>query len=217
MKKLLLYSAIFLTLSSCNDKSDEYYYLTFIKAGQVSGTGIMYVDIIPDDTIDIPLYPAILKTTNIDYDTTISASYTNSWDTSRNLDLNNDNINDFELILTRSDPNILGSRSSQLVIKPLEMNSVCVSKTKNNWVDSLKYNDTINNNNNWSDSTALLFFHSWTMNGLETYYTTEGYWYNHDNIYIGVKIVKNNNQLFGWIDLKKNIIRQFGITIPYQE
>ena len=44
-------------LLSCNDKGDNYKYLTFIKAGQIDGTGIRYVDIIPDDTIIIVEYP----------------------------------------------------------------------------------------------------------------------------------------------------------------
>ena len=207
-------------LLSCNDKGDNYKYLTFIKAGQIDGTGIRYVDIIPDDTIIIVEYPDFnfRKSTN-PYNYVIrSINSINFFNATRNLDLDNDNVSDFELVFTRSDPGIMGYKNWRLEIKPLGMNSICVTESGNNWADSLKYNDTISNINNWSDSTVLLFDHQWSLNSPNSpIISTKGYWYDNDSIYLAVKIVKDSNQLYGWIDIKKNIIRQYGVTIPYQE
>ena len=112
----------------------------------------------------------------------------------------------------------MGYKNWRLEIKPLGMNSICVTESGNNWADSLKYNDTISNINNWSDSTVLLFDHQWSLNSPNSpIISTKGYWYDTDSIYLAVKIVKDSNQLYGWIDIKKNIIRQYGVTIPYQE
>ncbi len=108
------------------------------------------------------------------------------------------------------------SSSGSLEIMPLGKNLVCLSKSYNNWVDSLKYNDTISMNCNWSDSSALLYNYTWHQISPEEFITKHnGYWYDNDSIYIGVIIVKENIKLFGWIDMKRDIIRSYAVTVPY--
>jgi hypothetical protein len=78
--------------------------------------------------------------------------------------------------------------------------------------------DTISANNNWSDSTVILYSvpSSWSLSSGWIDDIT-GYWYDSDSIYIGVRIIKDNKQLFGWIDMKKNVLRQYAVTEPYLE
>ena len=96
----------------------------------------------------------------------------------------------------------------------MENNSVCVSGLNYDWVESLVFDDTIGYDNNWSDSTALLHSCHWFF---EKPSQIEGYWYENDNYFIGIKIPKKDYQMFGWIDVdfhdKK--IKQYAITIPY--
>jgi hypothetical protein len=190
-------------MMSCNESKDDYKYLTLITAGQKNGTGIRYVDVIPDDT-------------TLGY-------YNHPELQSKNLDLDGDGNSDFELIFS-SNTEFWSHTSYGLKIKPLGMNSVCVTASGDNWVDSLKFSDTINYGSIWSDSTALLYdYYSHIKYTDPNHDTTiiKGYWYDNDNIYIGVKIMKDTHQFFGWIDLKRNIqrgfidIRQFAITMLY--
>lgn len=167
--------------------------LTSIKAGQTDGPGIRYMDIVPDDTLLIENFPDNLFVT-------------------RNIDLDNDKIPDFELKYERSSPLMMGSSGVSLEIIPLGTNSVCISKTNANLVDSLSYNSIISDTNNWSNSKATLWSNGSFMDGSKTYY---GYWYKYDHIYIGVKIIKDDKQFFGWIDMKANVFRRYAVTVPY--
>ena len=178
--------------------ANEAKFLTFILAGQTEGLGIKYVDIVPDDTLQVYI--------------------------ARNLDLNNDSINDFQLIYFRPSPHMCCT-SDFFTIKPLEKNSVCVSKIMTGWVKPLAYKDSIGNNNNWSNSKDTLYYYFRsthpTPDGTDIIdESTYGYWYDKDNIYIGVKIIKDGKDLFGWIDMKIfprdiGVIRRYAITAPY--
>jgi hypothetical protein len=200
MKKLVVLLTVILLISACDkeeQKTQETKYPVSIKAGQTTGIGIKYTDIIPDDTT-LGYYPY-------------------PFDQYKYLDINGDSINDFELLLKRSDPGIMGMITAVLEIVPLGMNAVCTSATNPTWADSLKYNDPIDANTRWSDSTALLYDFLYLDD--YPYGTTfiKGYWFNTDAIYIGVKITKDDKQYFGWIDMKRNVIRQFAVTVPYLE
>lgn len=203
VNKFLLFIAITLFIFSCNtmDEQDtkvEWKYLTSIKAGQNIGVGIKYVDYEPDSVLYF-YYHALNE--GIRY-----------------LDLDGDGNNDFEFSHFIADPGIQSRRIYSLSIKPLGSNEICISKIKSNWVDSLKYNAEIDNTCHWSDSTALLYDYHWQMFTSPTFYSIEkikGYWYNNDNIYIGVKIVKDTKPYYGWIDMYQNTIRQYAITMPY--
>jgi hypothetical protein len=194
MKTLYLVLIIGIILASCK-KDNEEKFLTSIKAGQKDGIGIKYVDIVPDDSsLGYSRHP------------TQQQKY---------LDLNGDGIDDFELMYQTSDSQIMSVEHYEINIKPFGLNLVCITQSGNNWVDSLKYNTIIDNNINWSNSTALLYEYHWWMHSEPPIPTIKGFWYDHDNIYIGVKIVKDENQIFGWIDMKKNTIRGYAITVPY--
>jgi hypothetical protein len=183
MKKILFIFAFALLLASCK-KEHEDNFLTSIKAGQTDGIGIKYMDFEPDKkfVFDINPYYATL-----------------------NLDLNNDSINDFELRYYEFHSEI------NLQITPQGNNSVCISSTIH-WdppfAESLALEDSIGNKNNWSNSKAYLFMYS---ENCYTDYDTgkeictksgSGYWYNHDNIYLAVKIIKDDKEFYGWIDVK---------------
>jgi len=202
MKKTFLYLILAFLILSCNEKEDddqnnekegEYQYPSFITTGQNFGEGIRYIDIEPDDTMcDHYCYPYATKS----------------------LDLDNDNIFDFELKFEMSDPFRQSSGYSIFRITPLENNSVCVSGLNYNWVESLVFDDTIGYNSNWSDTTALLYSCYWY---LEKPSQIEGYWYENDNYFVGIKIPKKDYQMYGWIDVDFHgpKIKQYAITIPY--
>ena len=192
MKNFIILIFLIFLIISC--KIDEY--PTYILAGQSIGSGIVYIDVVPDDTLKIIDFPDKLEVIG-------------------SLDLDHDKINDFELTLWASSPWMLGAWCGGLEIKPLGLNALCVSGLHTYWVEPLKMNDTINQNRNWSDTTALLYSYCQYIGQTET--TSHGYWYNQDHLYVGIKIVKGNHQFFGWIDLKGNVIRQYGITIPYRD
>ena len=198
MKKLLLFLTVILLIFSCKDDEDKY--LSFILAGQINGIGIKYVDIDPD----VKLY----------------LEYCLDCDTIINIDLDSDRINDFELEYS-SGHFMHSSGWERLKVQPLGMNSLCVNVAEKDWVDSFKLNDTINNNCIWSDSTSILYdyFVQWltSPDSLYAVRTIKGYWYENDNIYMGVKTLKDNKQFFGWIDLSKNALRRYAITVPYLE
>jgi len=173
-------------------------FLTFIKAGQTDGPGIKYVDFEPDAKF---------------------AYGNDSYTEFLNLDLNNDSIDDFELKYYSF------HFETYLQIIPKGNNSVCFSKTLSvpdyAFVESLANGDTIGINNNWINSKAFLF--TYYLSCYTDYDTGNricsdsfsGYWYDHDHIYMGVKIIKNNKEFFGWIDMKGTTVRRYAITKLY--
>ena len=189
MKRIFIYILITLSIVSCNKDETENYpglyliYPEFITAGQVEGPGIRYLEFEPDSIV----------TDNII------------------LDLNNDNIDDFEVSLEISDPSMLGMGWQILRITPLGLNAVITTELNKGWIDTINYNDTINKYHNWSDSTAVFYEYYWSTDWGNSAY---GYWYNDDNHYCGIKININNIDLFGWIELKKNRIKRYAITMP---
>ena len=196
MLKTFLYLILVLLILSCNknegDPACDYQYPAFITAGQNSGEGIRYVDIEPDDTICYHFcYPFKIYS----------------------LDLDNDGIVDFELKFEISYPWTLSSGYEILNIIPLENSSVYVSELNYNWVKPLVFDDTISYNNNWSDSTALLYSRHWNI---WTPSIIEGYWSGNDYYFIGIKIAKKDYQSFGWIHYGYHglKIKQYAITIP---
>jgi len=200
MKKLILSILIAILFLSCNKKDGDYKYLSYIIAGQIEGIGVKYVDIEPDDSI--------FCNCQCIYDSCLSDSI--------GLDFNNDKLVDFQVITKTSPWTLSSAYYYSIEIKPLGNNSVCVSKTNNSWVDSLNLGDTIDSRINWSDSIAMLYsyYHQYfTPTGPIT--TIKGYWDQNKGYYIGIRIVNGDNQFFGWIDIRKWLIQQYAITIPY--
>jgi hypothetical protein len=190
MKNLLYYLFMITVLVSCKEKLDTIY-PSYVLAGHNQEAGILYKDLVPDDTIHINGYP----------DTLIAI---------RSLDIDNDLQPDFELVFKVSSPYMMGGSCSSMDIRPLGSNRICVSKTHNTWVEALNYSDTISDTNYWSDSTAILYSYCSFLGG-ET--NTFGYWHNNSDSYCGISIIKDGHSFYGWLDIRCNIIRQYAITI----
>jgi hypothetical protein len=187
---------------SCN-RSKEYEYLGQISAGQKEGVGIKYIAVMPKDT-SLGYYPSPEIQT-------------------KKLDLNSDDIDDFELIYT-TNHEFQSHFFIRLEIKPQGENSVITISPDKSWADSIKLNEIIDNSKNWSDSTTLLFDYQYLTYTMPNFYDTtiiKGYWWKQENIFIGIRMKKNGHQYFGWIYLTVNKtrgnveFRQFAITKPY--
>jgi hypothetical protein len=193
LKKLLIISFLIGILVSCKEKEEnDPVYPTYILAGHSLDAGIQYTDIVPDDTLKIIGFPDTLSVV-------------------RQLDINTDSIPDFELSCEVSSPYMMGGSFVSVKIKPLGLNSVCTSKNNNHLADSLRYNDSISERVNWSDSAAVLYSESSFMGGTTITY---GFFDPNAEYFVGLKIVKENQTYYGWLDLKMDIIRQFAITKP---
>ena len=141
-----------------------------------------------------------------------------------NLDIDNDSIDDFELVY-----NAYGYLSINYTryskIEPLNKNnyvyrSEALSSDERNYAEALISGDTINNNSFWAKLTYLYQYWRITQmyNDPDTTVTSEshkGYWFDNDDIYVGVKIVKDDKEFFGWIDMRNKTVRRYAITQPY--
>jgi len=204
MKNLLIVLMLLLSITACNkdnpnENEDEF--LTSIKAGQTDGVGIKYVDFEPDEKL-------------------VTSNGSNWY---LKIDLNNDSIDDFELKYTSMSYGRWYNRYSQII--PLGDNSVCASKSITgsdfDYVESLEYGDTIGINNSWINSESYLykFYRNW-----QHYYDPDttivseaffGDWYTQSNIFVGVRIMKDANQFFGWIDMKDATLRRYAVSSAY--
>lgn len=208
MNKTLLFIYLTFILFAC-DKEKQVQIPDFILAGQTDGFGIAFVDFEPDENLVVipPDYESIkLK-----------------------LDLNKDSIDDFEIVYGYTDRTSCCYRLEAFIIS-LNNNSVCVLKTDSFTVAPLVYNDIIDSNSTWSDSKAYLFNYWYakhtTPDGSDLIQTDlDGYWYNTDKFYMGVKIKNDDDdELFGWIDvnliaglngINSGVVRRYSITQPY--
>lgn len=179
--KTKIFIILILLFSGCNDKLD-YRLNDYILAGQKDGAGIEYVDLIPD----------------------INCTIVDPWkkvDTTLNLDLNKDGINDFSFEGNMYDPGMLGMDFESIKIIPLLSNEVCINP-ETYWLDTLSYSDTISADNNWTNDEALIYSYYWNM---PVHTSIKGYWKGvqaADRYYIGFKIISNNKIFYGWIGMK---------------
>lgn len=160
----------------------------------MGGTGIKYIVLEPDTSLD----------------------FIDNSPISRVLDLDNNKVDDFELILTRH------NLDSRLEIKPLGMNSISACKSNNELVDSLRQDDMIDINNNWSDSTSLLYEYRYlNLHPSSSREIIYGFFFGgsfihpYKGYYVGVKVSNGNNNLFGWIDVRGILNISYAITQPY--
>lgn len=179
-----------------------------IIAGQKSGAGISYFDFEPD----IKCY--------------ISEPFQRQ-DTSIQLDLNKDGINDFTFQRKMSNPAFMGVLYDGITLIPLDNNEIGVIPTKYpdpetvtckhsklDWVKVLSVSDTIQSFNLWTNKKSLIYEYT---NIINQCWLQEGFWSSVVNVnekYIGFKIVKDNKNYYGWIGMyadKSNII-SFVIT-----
>ena len=205
MKRNFLFIILVILISSCEKDDINYILDDFIQAGQITGNGIEYTDLKPD----------------------INCTIIDPWektDTTINLDLNNDGIDDFSINGTMCHPSMLGADCEYFSIVPLLSNEICINPDTH-WLDTIPYLDTINLNNDWSIDEALIYSYYWDINGNTS---TNGYWkevLTSHKYYIGVKILKDETTLYGWIGMNRDpstwslsyIITDYAIRKEYEE
>jgi hypothetical protein len=186
MKIKLLFIAVLIitTILSCKKDDDSVYTDDYIIAGQTNSNGISYHDLNPD----------------------INCYLADPWnitDTTIHLDLNFDGIIDFNINGSMLHPSALGGDWESVTITPLNDNEICID-LDSGWLDTIPKNDTINQNCIWSNNEALIYSYSWMMGEPSE---TSGLWINvtsENTYYIGLKILKANTPLYGWIGMKRD-------------
>ena len=168
-------------------------YPTSIRAGQDTGVGIDHLDLVPDVNFDISM--SILS----------DSIY---------VDMNSDLTNDFLLTYHMSDPYMLGYVWNKVDIIPLGGNQICVDPADHSLADSLLFDDIIDNDRTWSDSTAILYHHESSQAGSSS---SSGYFKNNHLHYIGVRLNADGNALYGWIYLNNMSLDMLGVTSAYPE
>jgi hypothetical protein len=174
MKKIIIISSILMLLFSCDKENTQpvLTYLDYINAGKIEGLGINYSGMIND---------------------TLFFDYPSS-STNRYIDINDDGIDDFELRFTGSaSPGHSNSKNSILTIG----NSfLAISEFEDNIVDTIPFNDTIDDKLNWVNDTCVIYNYYWDDSGNSS---NTGLWNDVRNKYIGTKIFVDDKILFGWI------------------
>jgi hypothetical protein len=168
-------------------------YAAFIIAGSTSGPGIDFTDILPDDTLDLSGHP----------DTLIKIQF---------LDLNHDKIDDFEVLYQIASPTMLGGDYRYLYLTPLNNNSIAVNNQTDLWAEPILAGDTISSNNTWVSQKTIIYGNFFRIPDNHSYY---GYWGTDSDKYVGVKIILEENELYGWIDFKRNVIKAYAISKSY--
>ncbi len=211
--KALLVCAITFCISCNDDKT--IYHPEYILAGQKSGNGIHYHDFVPD-----------LKCF-------IANAYENQ-DTSVYLDLNMDGTNDYIFYMEKGHPAEMGVGKTEFHLIPLQENEICAVPTEYpnpaiepcmhsslDWVDTITAYDTISSSMGYYSKTkSLIYRKTWVLSPYCN--LTEGFWkdiYENNSKYIGIKLIKENKNYYGWIGLWRNeyVITDYAITQEYQE
>jgi len=199
MKRLLVIISAFLIamIISCNeDEVVELKYPNQILAGQADSIGIFYTDKEPNDTLTI--------------------SYPDKGD-SVFIDMNKDGTDDFQLMSDGFQS--AGTQVSNHKIIPLGENEIVV------YQDALKrklaYNilpgETIDANSSWINEPCYLYGYSYNMYSGPVNWGLFG---GSEGKFIGVKIIVNGNELYGWIRVKaldwKLILFDYAGTVGYK-
>ena len=196
---LITILAVVLLIQGCekkfSNKKDSYVFPSSINAGQMEGDSILYQ----------PL------------DTTIIIESPSSGTSYESIDVNHDDINDFAFsIYGVISP---GSRRFTGKIEPLNGNSIVVSDSNNNWIDTFPKNKRIDDLLKWSDAKSLLFYRIYDENWLDE----SGLWKSVNDKYVGIRIINEGNTFYGWINLRTELyynvaykiyIESFAITKP---
>jgi hypothetical protein len=169
MNKNLLIAVISVLLFAC-EKEKPKTYPENILAGQISGPGILYTDLEPNE----PLVYSVIK----------------------RLDINRDGVNDFELkTYSFQQP---GFGAGYLTIKPLNLNEIAAPLSDNTCVDTLLINSLIDKNLNWHSSATDLYSSSYNYNS-RIFHGFWKIGNNLKDKCVGVKINVGGNILYGWI------------------
>jgi hypothetical protein len=188
MKINILFCLIVMVFFSCN--KDDLQYPDIIQAGQKSGNGVLFTDVVPDDTI---------------------------YDEEKSLDLNGDGIEDVKLNSSHTTAAGFGDGGSW--ITPLGDNQIAMLEGSDSEIDTISFEQVIGPDLNWKSQKGVLYYY--TYNQMTGGYT-EGVWNwnNAQNKYIGVRIIKDNHVLYGWIREEISIVGsqklfEYAITSGY--
>lgn len=169
MKKYLLIAVTSVLLFAC-EKEKPKTYPDSILAGQISGPGILYTDLEPNE----PLIYSVVK----------------------RIDINRDRVEDFELeTYSFEQP---GFGHGYTTIKPLNLNEIAAPLSDSTCVDTLLINSLIDKNLNWHASATDLASFSYDYSS-RTFHGLWGRSNNLKDKCVGVKIYVGGNILYGWI------------------
>tara|TARA_R110002049_G_scaffold256629_2_gene432080 strand:- start:139 stop:750 length:612 start_codon:yes stop_codon:yes gene_type:complete len=131
------------------------------------------------------------------------------------IDINSDGTDDFRFTYSISSPFRLGSGFKDFTIKPLNDNKISVVKNDSSLVLNHNLYDVINDSNYWSAYTKILFYNDWSRSGSRT---DIGQFYNFEpDNYIGVKVVSDSINYYGWIHIMHTSITSQAISSEYFE
>jgi hypothetical protein len=193
MKTLLYLSiACIILFLSCN--KEVLTYPSSILAGQKTGDGVFYKDLVPDDSIG----------DGLDSET-------------RFIDLDEDGVADFKLYSGHTQASGFGSGGSW--ITPLDSNEVaCQPNTI--YIDTLSANEVINSSLYWVKKESIYYYYYYSQVSGEFDNDAEGLWNTVSHKYAGLRIKKDNEYLYGWLRVDMNIhfsqiLMEYGVTKAY--
>jgi len=178
MKTILLIEIVAMLFLSCC-KKDETVHADSIMAGQVSGNGILYTNVVPDDTI---------------------SGFSDTED--KTLDLNQDGIDDILLRSGHITAAGFGNGGSWAI--PLGENEIARPFEPGSMVDTLSYGETIDKNLVWGKGTSELYYYYYDQ--FWTNYGESGLWRYGKLNYIGIRIYKDDKILYGWIRVEISVV-----------
>lgn len=191
MRKLVIAGILFLQIIACEKEKlgqnpePNLIYLDYILAGQKTGAGIFYSDILNEI---IPFtYP---QSTEI-----------------RLIDINNDGTDDLQLKFVGSASP--GHRSSAIYLISLGVNSLAAPLSKHSLVDAISLNDTIGEKLNWTGGNCTMYKTNWS--NYQPVSPDIGDWNNLKGKYIGARIFIDTIPLYAW--LRVEISSGYNVTL----
>lgn len=177
MKKIIIISFILFHFVACDKENikPELEYPDNIIAGKTEDIGVKYSGIIKD---------------------TLFFNYPSS-SANRFIDINDDGVNDFELKFSGSASP--GHSNSNNSILSLGNSFIAAPVSESNIVDTISFNDTIDNKLNWVNDNCVLYNYYWDAAGASS---KTGLWNDVRGKYIGTKILVENKELYGWIRIE---------------
>jgi len=149
--------------------------------------------------------------TDVDPDSTISASIMGGFDTNYSLDLNNDATIDFNLAVTAGILLHCGLEGSgcygSAYVTPL---SSCKVANSGGYPRALQVSEIIDSSLSWSDSPDQILRHITSGFACSSGF---GNWSNPDDRYLGLKIISGGYTYYGWVRLSVSISCFASVTI----
>ena len=175
LKYLVLCFLFCTSIYSCQEEEVKYI-RPYILAGEKNEKGIVYYDFNPD----------------------YGFQFNPPQSTSEYfIDLNSDSYSDFKIVFFGSESQGQGDFSNKII--PLNNNEVAVMGSNNGWADTIRFNGMIDANLQWSVSSVLIYSYIYNDSLGQIH---QGVWKNATNKYLGLKVVNNDGELFGWLRLE---------------